>query len=155
MFWKKGESSKVVKYVTVFMLCSNVKHTKHVVSSRWYLAVPTGYVLSGLFFNRTMNPDTLPDYANTFFSAGEWWNAASVDLASTMTQPKPSYDGLGWVRLQSKWKADEKFSYLWEHQDCWKTFPVAYFMKLKPICFILCLLYDSICVPSWIWHLHY
>lgn len=51
----------------------------------------------------------------------EWWSATSDDLASTMTWPKPNWDGLGWVGPASA-----------QHllQDCWKIIPDDYLMKL-------------------------
>ena len=43
-----------------------------------------------------------------WFALGEWWSAASDDLASTVTQPQPSWDLLGWAGPQSEGKAANK-----------------------------------------------
>ena len=45
-----------------------------------------------------------------FDQEGEWWSAASDDLASTITQPQPNWDGLGWVGLLCERKAANKCS---------------------------------------------
>ena len=44
------------------------------------------------------------------YDQGEWWRAASDDLASTITQPQPNWDGLGLVGPQSEGKAANKCS---------------------------------------------
>ena len=52
----------------------------------------------------------LQQYTILFYEEGDWWSAASDDLASTITRPQPNWDGLGWVRLQSEGKAINKCS---------------------------------------------
>ena len=74
------------------------------------------------FFNRTMTQQ-LQAVSGLFDQEGEWWSAASDDLASTITWPQPNWDGLG-VGHQSEVKAANKCSaYVGTPSKRWKSIP--------------------------------
>jgi hypothetical protein len=75
-------------------------------------AIASGLGLLGLsvVFQQYNDPNTPPGCARAIWPRIEWWSAASDDLASTIPQPQPNWDGLGWVGPQNEGKADNKCS---------------------------------------------
>ena len=61
-------------------------------------------------FQQENDPKHLQAVQGQFDQEGEWWRAASDDLASTITRPQPNWDSLGWVGPQSEGKAANKCS---------------------------------------------
>ena len=149
------------------------QHGYHSILQRY--AIPSGLVLVGLWyvFQQDNDPIHLRAVKGLFDQEGEWWGAASYDLASTITQPQHNWDGLGWVGPQTEANAANKcsayvgthsrllekhsrWSWLTECQDCAKLSSrqrVAILNNLKYLHILIVLqffwlLYDSICVIS-------
>ena len=133
---------------------------------QWY-AIPSDLCLGGItfVFQQENDPTRLQAVYGLFDQEGEWWSAASDDLASTITGPQPNWDGLGWVGLHSEGKVANKCSaYVGTPTRLLKSIPgeagwenaksvqrVATLKNLKYILICLTifwLLHDSICVIS-------
>ena len=93
------------------------QHGYHSILQRY--AVPSDLHLVGLSFVSQQDKDT-----HLYLTKKEWWSAASDDLTSTITQPDPKWDGLGWVGCRVKEKQSTCAQHMWELlQDCWKSIP--------------------------------
>ena len=79
------------------------QHGYHSILQRY--AIPSGLGLVAPSFVFQQDNDQ-----THFLQEGEWRSAASDDMASTIPRPQPNWDGLGWVGLQSEWKAANKCS---------------------------------------------
>ena len=86
------------------------QHGYHSILQRY--TIPSGLRLVGLsfVFQQDNDPTHLQAVSGLFDQEGEWWSAASDNLASTITWPQPNWDGLGWVGPQSEGKAANKCS---------------------------------------------
>ena len=127
-----------------------------------------------LFFNRTMTQHT-SRLCKGYLTKKK--SAASDDLVSTITQPQPNWDGLGWVGPQSEKKAANKCSayvgtpsrllekhssrsWFRECQECAKLLARQWVATLKNQKYILICL--TLLVTTWfhmcyfiLWCLHY
>ena len=131
----------------------------------------TPFYLVCTVFQQDNNPKHTSKLCKGYFTKKGSDGAASDDLASTITQPQPNWDGLGWVGPQSEGKAANKYSanvgtpsrllekhsrwsWLRECQVCAKLSSRQRVATLKNITYILIcltlfwLLQDSMCVIS-------
>jgi hypothetical protein len=73
-----------------------------------------------LFFNRTMTQNTSRLWKG-YLTEKESDGVLHQTIWPPITQPQPSWDGLGWIRPQSEWKAANKCSAYVETSRIWST----------------------------------
>ena len=89
--WRKWCGGALL--VTLSMIYLEIKahnqHGYHSILQRY--VIPSGLRLVGQFvFQQNNDPTHLQAVYGLFYQEGEWWSAASDDLASTITRPQPN-----------------------------------------------------------------
>ena len=74
------------------------QHGYHSILQRY--TIPSGLSLVSFVFPTGQWPKTPPGCIRVIWPRSRLMSAASDDLASTITQPQPNWDGLGWVGPQ-------------------------------------------------------
>ena len=127
-FFSHNWLESVSKHFTVvFSVSIHLVYSAHVTNKLWFdltlnqhgfhcilqrYAIPFGLHLVGpsFVFQHDNDRTHLQAVWGLFDPEAEWWSAASDDLASTITQSQPIWDGLGWVGVQSEGKCSSKCS---------------------------------------------
>lgn len=93
-------------------------------------AIPSGLRLVGpsFVFQQDSDPKHTSRLCKELFAQGEWWSAASDDLASTTI--KILLRCLGWVGPESEGKVLNTSGNCWKLWDSWKTIPGDNLMRL-------------------------